>query len=365
MAINLLAAEELARDLRAARDGVPLLAFRLPVLERTAWRAGLRAARALERRARAAFAHATGRVLRAADLVAHDRGSDVFLAALAATPRDGAPAPAPVDVRSAQARIAGVLDGLGGFDVDAGWTRYAPGDTIDAAVERAIARGAVERERYAFFSAVGHELRTPLTAIRGSLETLATEPMTAAARRRFVATAHAEALRLSRLVDAMFELSLLDVAATFPLRGWGALDVACHAAVSACTAAAAARGVAIVVPPIPPAMLAVDGERLTLVLINLIDNAIKHGRAGGRIALGVALDHPRAVTLAVDDDGPGIPPADRERLFAFGARGATSARGTGIGLAFVRMTMERIGGRVEAGDAPGGGARFTLTLPRR
>ena len=118
-------------------------------------------------------------------------------------------------------------------------------------------------------------------------------------------------------------------------------------------------------PSLPPLPLAVDGDRLTLVLINLLDNAIKHGRAGGTVSLGVVTDEPRTITLTVDDDGGGIPPAQRERLFAFGARGLTSARGSGIGLAVVRMIVERVGGRIEAGDAPGGGARFTLTLPRR
>ena len=81
--------DALARRLRdEARVPVPLLVARLPDLERVAWRRGLRAARALERRAAAAFARAAGIVLRAGDLVAHDAGSDAFVAALVPGGRD-------------------------------------------------------------------------------------------------------------------------------------------------------------------------------------------------------------------------------------------------------------------------------------
>lgn len=90
-----------------------MLAFRLPALERTAWRAGRRAARALERQAEIAFETAAARVLRADDLIAHDRGSDVFAAALLAPTHDGDRTLVPLDVRSALARIATTLDGLG------------------------------------------------------------------------------------------------------------------------------------------------------------------------------------------------------------------------------------------------------------
>jgi hypothetical protein len=137
---------------------VPLLVFRLPALERTAWRDGLRAARSLERRAGAAFTTAVAGVLRAEDRIAHDRGSDAFVAALVAPTRDGHRRLAPIDVRRALARIATTIEGLTRLDVDAGWIRYdaqaaAP---IAEALVRALIQGAQERERFAFFSAVGH-----------------------------------------------------------------------------------------------------------------------------------------------------------------------------------------------------------------
>lgn len=358
--------ERLGRRLQAHGDGVPVLVFRLPALERTAWRNGLRAARALERRARLAFGTAAARVLRAQDAIGHDRGSDVFVAALLAPTREGTGALVAVDVHGALARIATTLESLTRLDVDAGWTRLAPGEAgLESAIARALLRGAQERERYAFFSALGHELRTPLASIRGYLETLLADDVDAATRRRFVGIAHTEAVRLGRLVDGMFELSLLDLAATFPLHASGALETALDGTADACASVAAARGVTLRIAAIPPTPVGIDGDRLMLVLINLVDNAIKHGRPGGCVEVSAALDHPRAVTIAVDDDGPGIALGDRERLFALGKRGATTAAGSGIGLALVRMILERVGGRVEAGDAPGGGARFSVTIPRR
>jgi signal transduction histidine kinase len=351
----------------ATLDGAPLLVFRLPALERTAWRDGRRAARAMERRASAAFGTAVARVLRCDDLIAHDGGSDTFVAALTAPTRDGHRTPAPVDVRSALARIVATVEGLTQLDVDAGWTRYdvSADGGIDAAIARALVRGAQERERYAFFTAVGHELRTPVSSIRGYLETLLADDIDPATRRRFVGVAYNETLRLTRLLEGMFEISLLDLSATFPMHASGALEVAFDGAADACASLAARRGIDLRVQRIPATPVAVDADRLMLVLINLIDNAIKHGRPGGRIAVAADLDAPRAVTIAVDDDGPGIDPAERERIFSLGERGRTRSPGSGIGLALVRMILERVGGRVDVCSSPLGGARFTVTVPRR
>ncbi len=358
---------ELDRRLAALADeGVPLLVFRLPALERTAWRKGLRAARSVERRAGDAFAAAAVDVLRSADLTAHDRGTDAFVAALVAPTRDGHRTPAPLDVRSALARIAARVESLTGLEIDTGWTRYDVRNArgIEAAIERALVCGAQERERYAFFSAVGHELRTPLASIRGYLETLMAGDADGATQRRFVQIAYGEALRLTRLLEGMFEISLLDLSVPLPARGGGMLDAAVRGAVDACAALAGKHGVAVNVAPVAAEAVAFDGDRLMLVLINLIDNAIKHGRRGGRIEVAAAIDSPRALTVAIDDDGPGIPPAERERVFALGERGPTAAHGSGIGLALVRLLLERAGGRVEIRDSPLGGARFAVTLPR-
>jgi signal transduction histidine kinase len=344
----------------------PVLAVRLPELERTAWRRGLRAARALERTATAAFSTAVSKVLRADDLVGHDGGSDVFLAALVAPTRDGS-VPAPVDARSALARIAATMEAATRLDVLTGWTTWdvaSDAGAIEAVVERALIRGAQERERYAFFSSVGHELRTPLSSIRGYLETLLDDGVDQRTRERFVRIAYNESLRLSRLVDGMFEISLLDMNSKWPVRSTGSLGQALEAARDACARNAAARHVAIAIDDAADDDVAIDGDRLTLVLVNLIDNAVKHGIAGGGVFVGVNADDDRFVRVTVDDDGPGIALADRERVFGLGERAATTAQGTGIGLALARLILERAGGRMDLENSPLGGARFVLTVPR-
>ena len=346
---------------------LPVLVVRLPELERIAWRRGLRAARALERRAAGTFSTAVSRVLRTDDLVAHDGGSDVFLAALVVPTRDGGAVAAAVDVRSALARIAAAMEAATRLEVRTGWTtfdRAADAGAMEALVERALVRGAQERERYAFFSSLGHELRTPLSSIRGYLETLLDEEVDAATRARFVRIAYNESLRLGRLVEGMFEISLLDMNATFPAGAIGSLPHALQSAYDACAAEAAVRHVAIALDEPPAVCVAIDADRLTLVLVNLIENAVKHGRPGGGVFVGVDLADARFARVTVDDDGPGIAPDERERVFAFGERGATAANGTGIGLAFVRLVLERAGGRVELEKSPLGGARFVVTVPR-
>lgn len=350
-----------------AAEPRPLLAVQLPELERVAWRRGLRAARALERAAGAAFSTAVSRVLRADDLVAHDAGSDVFVAALVGPTRDGGPVPAPVDVRSALARIAAAMEATIRLDVRTGWTTYdraADAGAMDVVIERALVRGAQERERYAFFSSLGHELRTPLASIRGYLETLLDDDVELTTRERFVRIAYNESLRLSRLVEGMFEISLLDMRDTGPQPASGSLAQAVHAAHDACAATSASRQVGIVIADVPAVPVAIDTDRLTLVLRNLIDNAVKHGRPGGGVFVGVDVTDRRFVRITVDDDGPGIATADRERVFGLGERALTAADGSGIGLALVRLMLERAGGRVDISESPLGGARFVLTLVR-
>ena len=349
-----------------AGEPCPVLVVRLPELERVAWRRGLRAARALERRAAAAFSTAVARVLRSDDLVAHDPGSDVFVAALVAPHRDGQGFTVPIDVRSALARIAATVEATTRLDARTGWTTYGPAADLgafDAVIERALIRGAQERERYAFFSSLGHELRTPLSSIRGYLETLLDPQIDVETRARFVRIAYNESLRLGRLVDGMFEISLLDLHANFTGPAVGALRAAVDGARDACAAAAAKRAVTLEIAVVPALRVGIDTDRLTLVLVNVIDNAVKHGRVGGRVELSVVACE-RSVRIVVDDDGPGVPPEDRERIFAVGERGPTAAGGNGIGLALARLMIERSGGRIQLASSHLGGACVTVTVLR-
>ncbi|MBH1937555.1 hypothetical protein I5Q34_25345 [Streptomyces sp. AV19] len=113
--------------------------------------------------------------------------------------------------------------------------------------------------------------------------------------------------------------------------------------------------------------MTVGGSRTQLarVLGNLLDNAQRHARTGVRVTL--RHDPGGPVVLEVADDGPGVPPADRERIFERFIR-LDDARsrdegGAGLGLAIVRDVVTRHRGRIEVGGVPEGGARFTVTLP--
>jgi signal transduction histidine kinase len=142
----------------------------------------------------------------------------------------------------------------------------------------------------------------------------------------------------------------------------GSLELALAAARDACAASAASRGVGIEIADIQSIQIGLDTDRLTLVLVNLIDNAVKHGRPGGGVFVTVDASDRRMARVIVDDDGPGIADADSQRVFALGKRASTTADGSGIGLALVRLLVERAGGRVDVSASPLGGARFVITM---
>ena len=108
----------------------------------------------------------------------------------------------------------------------------------------------------------------------------------------------------------------------------------------------------------------VDTVRLGQAVNNLLDNALKYTPAGGGVVLALRQGPGHAI-LTVTDNGPGIPPAEREAVFRRLYRGdaSRSQRGLGLGLSVVKAIVEAHGGTVSAGDAPGGGASFTVRLP--
>jgi signal transduction histidine kinase len=354
----------LLAPLEQGRD-VPLLVLRLPEVARLAWRDGRRAARRLERETVEAFAGAAERVMRDGDRLAHEPGSDWFVIAMLTPARDGTSA-LTLDARSALERIAATMSLVTGRRMETGWwlmTTRADVDAFEATIERALERGARERERYEFLATVGHELRTPLTSIRGYIETLLDDDLDAATSRRFLEVARNEALRLGRLVDGMLDFSLLDLS-PLPAAGVTDLVAASHAAIDALAPIAREAGMTIEARHDGEAAARIDGDACMHVLLNVVENALKYGSRGGRIQVCVQRQDPY-VHAIVDDDGPGVAPAERERIFEHRMRGGASeaARGAGIGLCIVRTIVERAGGSVSAGDSPLGGARFLIRLP--
>jgi len=116
--------------------------------------------------------------------------------------------------------------------------------------------------------------------------------------------------------------------------------------------------------PAGPYVVAIGADRLVQALANVLDNAIKHGRERGRVLVSTASLDDRYVEIRVDDDGPGVPIGERETIFNLAQRGLNArAPGSGIGLAVVRLMVERIGGEVDVTQSLLGGAQFRLRLP--
>lgn len=357
---------ELIARVRAAIDGgatTALLVLRLPRFAQVAWRDGKRAGRRLERATARAFAHAAQRVMRDGDVLAHDAGSDWFALAMLAPARHGASARS-FDARATLERISAAMSLVTREPLEAGWwplERTQDLDDFELTIARALERGARERERFEFLAAVGHELRTPLTSIRGYVETLLDEPVDPDTTRRFLGVVRNEALRLARLVDGMLEFSLLDASG-----GNGRCDVGLivRSAVETLAPVAGRAGVTLRSRAESGSVACIDGDTCMHAVLNVVENAIKYGGNGSNVVV-TCKRQDAFVCIVVDDDGPGVEPGDRERIFAKGVRGARNAqrRGFGIGLSIVRTIAERAGGSVRVADSPLGGARFVVSLP--
>ncbi len=220
---------------------------------------------------------------------------------------------------------------------------------------------AARIDRDARFTAdVSHELRSPLTTLSTALSVLsARSGELSAAGRDALTLLTAEAARFSRLVDDLLEMSRSDADdEREPVRLGqlllNLLERPRYAGVRAELGADALE-----------AFVLADKRKLEQVLANLLDNAAAYAGGATRVGFQVAADR---VTICVDDAGPGIPVEDRERIFDRFTRGRAAARGsrtgTGLGLALVRQHVSQHGGTITVSDAPGGGARFTVELPR-
>ncbi|MHB8522767.1 MAG: sensor histidine kinase [Limisphaerales bacterium] len=226
----------------------------------------------------------------------------------------------------------------------------------------------LERTRQEFVANVSHELRTPLSMIKGYVETLRTgakdDPAVAT---RFLETIERHTDRLTFLIEDLLTISRLESGqVTLDLQSV-AMRGAVDRVFDELRARAAERKVRLE-NAVPAGLRArADADRLHQVLVNLVDNAIKYGRAEGVVSVGGREPANQPVELWVRDDGPGIPPEAKERIFERFYR-IDKARsrergGTGLGLAIVKHIVQTHGGEVRVESEPGRGATFHVTLP--
>jgi len=210
-----------------------------------------------------------------------------------------------------------------------------------------------DRLRRTLLASLAHDFRTPLTVITGQLEALsakspeAREALTAARRLDHTMENLIGAARLEdgSLVPQLESLDLVDIVG------------------AACAALPPTPGTTVE-RSIPSDLAFVRGDAVLLqhVLQNLLENAARHARSVIRITTA---PQDGKIALSIADDGPGIPEAERTRIFERFARleGSDRMRGSGLGLAIVKGFSEAMGIDISLDAAPGGGARFTLLLP--
>src|SRR5687767_8926711 len=216
------------------------------------------------------------------------------------------------------------------------------------------------------FSILSHELRAPLTTIKGSSRTLlrhgaALEPKAA---RQLLQDIDQEADRLHRLVDNLLELARAGVGTGALRTEPTAVDVLLRRVVADATPRAGSRRLRVRAPGDLPRP-AIDPVRIEQVVRNLVDNAGKVSPATGLIDV-IATRKEGAILGTVQDEGPGVAPEYRhrvfERFFRVECEGSTVA-GAGLGLAICKRFVELHGGRIELDSRPGHGAAFRFTLP--
>jgi signal transduction histidine kinase len=238
-----------------------------------------------------------------------------------------------------------------------------------AALVRFTARSRrLSEMQFRFVAGVSHDLRTPLTAIRGAafnlVEGVVSEP---AAIRRYLKLILRNAEELTSMIENVLAFSAsTHKKAEDRCEAFAVGDLVQHAA-SAMTQEIEQAGCHIELT-IAPRLPAVFGDRIAVELVfrNLIGNAVRHGAGGKWIGVSAAR-YSEGVEVRVCDRGPGIPEAERERIFEPFYRGeqtrARRVQGTGLGLSLVKETVERHKGTIEVHSSPADGTRFTVRLP--
>jgi two-component system sensor histidine kinase KdpD len=231
--------------------------------------------------------------------------------------------------------------------------------------EEGLRRRALEetdRLRTVLMQSVSHDLRTPLTAIKATASALRQTQPEEAARDAMLADIEGEADRLARLVSNLLDLSRIETGTLRPNRERVPVDELVYASIDAASLGADDERVEADVPEDLP-VLEVDETLMRQVLVNLLRNAARFDPQG-RIVVDARAGG-GFVELRVVDHGPGIPEAERRRLFEpyHRARPGVRSDGTGLGLVISRGFVEANGGTIRVEPTPGGGATFVVSLP--
>lgn len=249
-----------------------------------------------------------------------------------------------------------------GPELDAlGWAL----DEMAARLQASLAaERSAESKRRDLVTAVSHDLRTPLAGLRAMVEAIEDGVVDdAPTMRRYATEMRRQVETLVALVDDLFELVQLEAGAITAESERARLDDVIGSAMAACQAQATEKGL-ILERRLDGAGSALCSPRLSRVLQNLLQNAIRHTPADGAVRIE-AHHGPDGLEVAVQDTGEGIPPDAVERVFEPFWRGdaARSTPGAGLGLALAKRIVEALGGDIRVESDPARGSRFAILLP--
>jgi signal transduction histidine kinase len=211
---------------------------------------------------------------------------------------------------------------------------------------------------------LAHDLRTPLTRLRGTAELALQDAGDPAEARAALGDCVEESDRVLQLLEALLDISAAEAGALKLNRDRLDLRSLTERAADLYREVAEEKNITVTLDQPAAVEATADAIRLGQAVTNLVDNALKYTPAGGRVTLAVSADA-TGPSIVVSDNGPGIPPAEREAVFRRLYRGdsSRSQRGLGLGLSMVKAIVEAHRGTITIDDAPGGGARFTVRLP--
>lgn len=234
-------------------------------------------------------------------------------------------------------------------------------------LESARLQTETEQLRSALLASVSHDLRTPLTVMHGAIDSLLTlgEQLDAADRRELLEGTRNEAERLDRYIQNLLDMTRLGHGGLKLERDWVApADIVASALQRLHPVLAPLRLETVLADELP--LLHVHAALIEQALVNVLENAARFSPDGGRLRLAVDADA-HELRLAVSDEGPGIPPVEREKIFDMfytAARGDRGGKGTGLGLAICQGILGAHGGAVTVADGlDGRGATLCLHLP--
>ena len=260
------------------------------------------------------------------------------------------------------------VEGAGGEErwLTCSWSPLSEGGYVVVARDE-TERKKIQDDKDGWIAQVSHELRTPLTPIKGFLHTLQRrdDQFTTDDRHRIYEVMLREEQRLEDLVNGLLQATTIDqrgLVVVPEVMDWTTLigeqaDLYRRNDPTRTITVTIDRKVKKVVA---------DANLATGILANLLSNALKYSPDGSAITIEATLDGDRVVTT-VADEGPGIPPGDRERIFdkftRLGDHLTRPQQGVGLGLYIARRSLDEMGGEIWCDERPGGGARFGFSLP--